>query len=219
MNVSSTSNSIYVQSPPPVQLQPASAATPGVDPDGDGGSHRTHSGHRAGGMGQALMQALASLGLSVPQDGATPASPTAGSTAAGGSGDDGVSAANGNVKSDTRQFMHALFQAVRDEDTSTAGGATASGSTDGKAGFATGLASLISQVSSGSAPSALQSAFDKLSADLQPAGAASTASTATGATPSASVTLQALLQQFQQTLGYGATSASATVGNLMSTSA
>ena len=146
------------------------------------------------------------------------------------------SAATG-IQADIRQFMHALFQAVKGlssesgatntgtgtgtaTGTGTGTGATAGTGTATPAAttppastntfpaprfhggehshghrrhFAAGLAALISQIGNGSAPPALQSAFDKLVADLQgTSGTAATAGTsgsagATG-TPGATAT-------------------------------
>jgi hypothetical protein len=76
--------------------------------------------------------------------------------------------------------------------------------------FAGGLGAVISQVSNNQAPTQLQDAFAKVLADLQPAAPASgTGGSATGT----SVTLQALLTQLQQNLGYGAAGSASPVGN------
>ena len=76
--------------------------------------------------------------------------------------------------------------------------------------FAGGLGAVISQVSNNQAPTQLQDAFAKVLADLQPAAPASSAGgTGTGT----SVTLQALLTQLQQNLGYGAAGSASPVGN------
>jgi hypothetical protein len=81
---------------------------------------------------------------------------------------------------------------------------------------------LISQVSNGTAPSDLQSAFDKVAADLTQSGSSSaniTAASSGSASSSSSATLQALLTQLQQNLGYGTSSSSAAIGNLLTTQA
>jgi len=121
--------------------------------------HRAHGGH--GHLRQALNQALPALGL----------------TGAQGRGDrdgDDDHGGAGNVKHDMAQFMHALFQAVKGESPS-ASGTTGASSADPKASFAAGLSALITQAGSGSAPKALQDAFDKLAADFHPAAAPTTA--------------------------------------------
>jgi hypothetical protein len=117
--------------------------------------------------------------------------------------------------------MHALFQAIKGESASSTSSA-ASTSTDPKANFAAGLSTLISEVSSGSAPAALQSAFAKVTADMQQSSSSPAGITSTGSSSSASssqATLQALLTQLQQNLGYGAASSTAAIGNLLSTQA
>lgn len=222
MNIRATSS--YV---PPFR------GTPGVPPaqvggaadsDGDaGGAKRVHKSHGGGGhMPQALAQALQSLGLTLPQGTGSAASSDPGAATTDSDGDSDASiSTTGGVKQDMQQFMHALFQAVRGEtaaDASSAG----SGSTDPKTGFAAGLSALISQVSAGSGPSELQSAFTKLASDLPPAsasvGSVATAGSTTsggGAAP-AQATLQALLNRLQQDLGYGSWGTSA-IGNSIST--
>ena len=108
-----------------------------------GKAHGAHGGH--GHFRQTLTQALEGLGL-----------------AASG-------AAKGEIKHDTAQFMHALFQAVAAE---AAPSASSGSRNDPKASFSAGLSALITEASNGTAPAALQAAFDKLAAALQPAAAA-----------------------------------------------
>jgi hypothetical protein len=76
-------------------------------------------------------------------------------------------------------------------------------------------------VSNGTAPAELQSAFAKVAADLQPSAGASTTGDASSSSTTASpqATLQALLTQLQQNLGYGASSNSAAIGNFLSAQA
>ena len=232
MSVSGISSSNYVA--PAALTQGASQVSGASDPDGDGdgGGHRSHKARGAGGqMQNALMQALQSLGLTVPQQTSatttTTAAASAGQTSSGTDSDgdnDGSTSATSSVKKDMRQFMHALFQAVKTENASSTSGSSGTGtsSTDPKSNFAAGLSALISQVSNGTAPADLQSAFAKVAADLQPASAtsASSDSTSTGTSSSTSqATLQALLTQLQQNLGYGATSSTAAIGNFVSTQA
>ena len=129
-----------------------------------------------------------------------------------------------------RAFMHALFNTMRNEssNSSTANGDNSTSSTGGKPDFAGDLSKLVSQVSNGSAPAALQSAFDQLKSDLQPAAATTTTPSATGTTAATSstdgsqATLLKLLQQLQQNAGYGSgasSSSSANLGNIVSQSA
>ena len=216
MSISSTSNTLNVY--PPVTLQ--GAATPQVsgstDPDGDGDGARVHRGHGRGGqMQQAMMQALQSLGLSLPQPSGSNAAGTPTSDSDGDA--DGSTAATGSVKHDMRQFMHALFQAVKGENTGATGSGDGTASTgDPKTNFAAGLSALIAQAGNGSAPTELQDAFKQLSSDLQTSGAPGGAGASATSAPSA--TLQALLTQLQQNLGYGNSSLAAT-GNVISTQA
>lgn len=216
MSISSTSNTLNVYPPVPLQGATTPQVSGGTDPDGDGDGARVHRGHGRGGqMQQAMMQALQSLGLSLPQPSGSNAAGTSTSDSDGDA--DGSTAATGHVKHDMRQFMHALFQAVKGENT----GATASGdgtasTGDPKANFAAGLSALIAQAGNGSAPTELQDAFKQLSSDLQSSGASSGAGGSATSAPSA--TLQALLTQLQQNLGYGNSSLAAT-GNVISTQA
>lgn len=120
----------------------------------------------------------------------------------------------------------------------TASDATAS-STRGRGArtdFAARLSTLIAQVSGGSAPPELQSAFTQLMSHFQgagtatpptaptatppgtPAGGGTTGTEAPATTPEKpAVTLQSLLTQFQQNLGYGASSSGTAVGSTFST--
>jgi len=128
----------------PAGVAPAEPTTVETPDERSGKAHGTHGGH--GHFRQTLTQALDGLGL----------------TASG--------AAKGEIKHATAQFMHALFQAVAAE---AAPAASSSGSrNDPKASFTAGLSALITEASRGTAPAALQAAFDKLAAALQPAAAA-----------------------------------------------
>jgi hypothetical protein len=252
MSIANISSSTTYVAPAPLTqgTQSTSQISGSIDSDGDsdgsgGGGGRAHRTHGGGQMQNALMQALQSLGLSMPQNSVSGASSGSGTTAAAGTsatttpstaigaidsdGDsDGSSSSTGNVKKDFGNFMHALFQAVKSENASSSSSTTGSSASDPKANFAAGLTALISQVGSGSAPSSLQSAFDQLTADLQPAsstastgGGSSTGSTGStsGTGSSAQATLQALLTQLQQNLGYGASSGAAAIGNLLTAQA
>ena len=159
----------------------------------------------------------------------------------------GSSADAGNsVQSDLTNFMHALFQSMQSASQSAS---TATAATTGTAGttassgasgntFASGLSQVISEVSNGSAPSALQTAFNTLSTALQQlqgsagtgsgsasslVASASGASAAGAANPgtgnSTQITLQQLLTQLQQTLGYNASLGNSALGSYLNTSA
>jgi hypothetical protein len=220
MNISGLGNSVM----PAASVLGTSGVNPAAsgDSQGDGGRvHHGHHGHHGGGMRQAVLQALQSLGVS-----ATSSSGAASSSDPDGDGDAAPAgtAATGGLKHDLRQFMQALFQAVRSEASpgaaSTDATATSAAPATGgpRADFTSGLSALISQVSAGSAPSDLQSAFDKLASDLQPSSAAGSADA--GVSSATSLTLQKLLETLQQGLGYGASTAStASVGNIVSQSA
>jgi hypothetical protein len=237
--------------PAPVIQNVPSAALNGTsdrdgDRDGEGHGHRHARGAHGGGqMQRALMQALQGMGLAVPRAPTGAAVTAVAPVAAGGSTDSSAStAAGGNVMDDLRHFMHALFQAVRAENTLSPSPST--GRTgDGKSDFAAGLSALITLVSSGSAPATLQDAFNKLVTDLQsgapaaptaqpapaalqaptvqpapatpaaPAASSSVGATGTGSAP-APLSLQALLTLLQQDLGYGAAASPSTTGNLIS---
>ena len=116
----------------PAVIAPAKPTTVETPDERSGKAHGTHGGH--GHFRQTLTQALDGLGL----------------TASG--------AAKGEIKHATAQFMHALFQAVAAE---AAPAASSSGSrNDPKASFTAGLSALITEASRGTAPAALQAAFD-----------------------------------------------------------
>jgi hypothetical protein len=144
---------------PAVTAPVAPATAVSSQPD----SERAHGHHAHGGHGhlrQALNQALQDLGLTSAQG-------------QGGSGDRDGAGTSGNVKHDMAQFMHSLFQAVKGESASASAN-TATSSADPKGGFAAGLTALMAQAAGGTAPQALQDAFDKLAADFPPAAAAGT---------------------------------------------
>jgi hypothetical protein len=180
----------------------------------DAGTRPVRHGHHGGGhMASAIAQALQSLGLAPPDGGATAAGSTSSSST--DSTDATTASGAGKVKDDLRQFMHQLFEAVKAEGSAPAGagsGATSS-SGDSQSGFAAGLSALISQVSGGTAPAALQSAFSQLASDLSPAAASASGA----ATDSSPATLQAFLTQLQQTLGYGQTTSGSASGSLVTT--
>ena len=216
MSISNVPSSTYV--PPSTAL----GTNPGSSSAQGGGATEGvhHHGHRQGGgqIQDALRQALQSVGL---------APSSASSATTSGNGTSATSATDSTaspreIGQDVRQFMAALVQAVKGDassSTSSSASATAAGSgaSDTKASFASGLAKVIAQVSSGNAPAGLQDAFNKLASALDPSGNSSSASTPT---------LQNLLTQFQQNLGYSSSgsgssgsSNSAALGNLVSTQA
>lgn len=221
MTISSISN--YAAPAPFVPAAQAGPVGGAADPDGDGdggGGRRQHV-HRSHGGGQAqqaLMQALQSLGFSVPQ-----ASTSSGATKSGaGPSDSSIAASTGtgNIKHDMHDFMHALFQAVKAENTLSSS-TPAGSSSDPKSSFAAGLSALIKQVSNGGAPAGIQDAFNKLVSDLQPgtpAVAAAGGSTGTVAA-SSQPSLQSLLWALQQDLGYGRTAGPSGTGNVVSAQA
>ena len=219
MSISATSSSL-ASTPATSSLQ----ATPFVarlDPDGDGdGGMKMHRSQGGGGhVRSAVMQALQSLGLALPAPASGAASADQTATTAASANAAPTSGAS-SVKHDLRQFMHQLFEAIKAESTASASSSNASaGSGASPSNFASGLSALISQVSGGTAPASLQSAFAKLVADLQPAGSAAptTSGSTTGGNANASpATLQAFLTNLQQDLGYGASNSSA-VGTLLTT--
>lgn len=113
----SISNSQSMYSTLPVQGAAPAQVGGSNDPDGDGDGGRVHhGGHhgRGGQVQQAMLQALQSMGSSLPQQ--TGSSATADADKDGDS--NGATAATGSVKSDMRQFMHALFQAIKGEKAS-----------------------------------------------------------------------------------------------------
>jgi hypothetical protein len=129
-------------------------------------------------------------------------------------------ASTGDIRQDVLQLFHALFQAVRAENTLSPSGTSGTSSSPAP-GFASGLAALISQISGGSAPAQLQSTFSKLVADLQSIGGSSASASAAGSTDaSTQSSLLSFLTNLQQDLGYGSVAAStASTGNLVATTA
>lgn len=223
------SSSIYV---PPSNVtqgtQAGQVSGADQDGDGDGGQQvKRHGRHGHGQMQNMLLQALQGLGLGSAASAATSSSSSTSNSQGGGTDSDGDtdgsgSSAAGNIKSDVRTLMHALFQAVKGESTASKTDTSANGSsTDPKNNFAAGLSALISQVSNGQAPTDLQNAFAQVVNDLQSTtNTTSSGSTgASGGAASQKVTLQALLTQMQQNLGYGASSSTTSLGNIVSTTA
>jgi hypothetical protein len=204
----------------PIQT-PAIGSAQDSDGDGSGASAGPHPGrhhHGGGAVGRAVMSALVSLGLTPPAAG----QPTNGTTSTARStstsdGTDGGTASTGNVRQDMHQFLHALFDAMK--NARPAAGSADSGLSapgTGRSSFAAGLATVISEVTSGSAPAGLQDAFARLQTDLQ-GGAASSAGA--GGSGAAAISLQALLSKLQNTLGYADTGSTAASGNIVSASA
>jgi hypothetical protein len=114
-----------------------------------------------------------------------------------------ISSEERTIAGDVRHLMHALFEDVRAENLLAPSSGSASASPTPGSSFAPGLAALISQVQSGSAPANLQRAFDSLVANLSQAGTQS----ASAAAPASTLNTQALLMQFltnlQTDLGLG----------------
>jgi hypothetical protein len=130
MSISSLTSSIYVAPSALTQnIQSSSQVNSNTDQngDGDGGVRRAQKGG-GGQMQNALMQALQSLGFSIPQPTSSTTATTAttgtsavsatsgtssgaGATAIDGDADsDGSTFATSSVKKDIGQFMHALFK-------------------------------------------------------------------------------------------------------------
>lgn len=216
MDISNVSTTLNVHMPTSITGTSGPQLNGGQDPDGDGDAGRVHHhGHGGGQMRQAMTQALQSLGLAMPQQAGSSTSAASSADPDGDGDGDGSNASVSSVKHDMRQFMHALFQAVKGEDSSGTS-ATQSGSGGTANSFSAGLSALITQVSNGSAPAQLQDAFNNLASDLQ--GGANAAANGSTATPS--VTLQNLLSQLQLNLGYGsAAGGTASTGNVISTQA
>ena len=223
MNIGSVSSSNLASI---LGAQASSPVTGAQDSDDTGSSTAppVHGGHHHGGggrVGQAVAAALQSLGLSLPdaqgQDGSTTAA-TGADTAV--NSPDPAASSSGDVRKDMHDFMHALFEAVKSEQSSGAGSNSADPSSAGSS-FASGLSSLISQVSSGAAPADLQSAFGKLASDLQSASDPSASNGASGQAgdPASQATLQAFLSKLQDSLGYGATAGASATGNLLASTA
>lgn len=200
---------------------------------------------------QALAQALESLGLSLsaPTTNSTSATPAATTSAASVAPAasvttavssapapapapapiHGISSEERTIAGDVRHLMHALFEDVRAENLLAPSPGSASASSTPGSSFASGLAALISQVQSGSAPANLQRAFDALVANLSQVGTQSAAASASTAAPASTLNTQALLVQFLTNLqtdlglGYGgstgAPAQSATSGVMVNTAA
>ena len=167
-----------------------------------------------GGLTHALFNALQSLGLTASQGS------TASTSATSGTGSDS------SLRADVQAFIQALVQGVQGANGSTAT-TSASGTTgasavsaaygSGRSGFSAGLSALISQVSSGNAPAGLQSAYNKLVSDLQNSSSTASASSNSTASTTNGASLQALLTQLQQNLGYSTSSNTSGIGGLVST--
>jgi hypothetical protein len=158
---------------------------------------------------RALAQALESLGLSLsaPATNSTSAdtapdlnaattatttaapaaTTTAASVAPAPAPSHEISSEERTIAGDVRHLMHALFQDVRAENLLAPSSGSASGSSTPGSSFASGLAALVSQVQSGSAPANLQRAFDALVANLSPVGTQSAPVAASDSAPAAPV--------------------------------
>jgi hypothetical protein len=192
---------------------------PLIDRDGDRQDDRVEPQQSSGGqLQQALAEALQGLGMPLPATTSpTAATPPQRSERA----DADSSSQNTSLRQDLHQFVHELFQALRQagspHDSAPATSAASSDSAPPvnlepapKPRVASNLSALISQVSSGSVPPGLQSAYAKLVTDLQPSGSVADSGNTTPPT------LQELLTRLQQNLGYGATALDPS-GNLVDT--
>lgn len=184
----------------------------GVDAGRGHGAHRHPPG---GGMGQALMQTLDQLGLSMPP----PTDPSTQSVAQSDtdSATDGSTSQGNSVQQDLHNFMHTLFKAVRSQDQSTTSGNSTTSNGSGASTFNDGLTTIISQLTNGTGSdnsqlSDLQDAFNTLVQDAQQnqSGGSDTQSTQ-------AVDLKTFLTTLQQNLQNFMTPISAT-GNLINTS-
>ncbi|HUP07776.1 MAG TPA: hypothetical protein VMU47_11525 [Caldimonas sp.] len=206
MNISTLSSSST--------LVPVGGAAPvaagGSAAEGNDEAGAVHGAHRHGGghMGHAMTQALQALGLSVPS--ASNDGDADDAASASGAAQSATAPASGDVRRDLHNLMHALFEAVKGQQ-DTAGGASNGAADPSHAGssFSSGLASLISQVSSGNAPARLQAAFTKLETDLQ-------GTSAPAAADANAPTLQAFLTKLQDGLGYGTGASSSPAGAIVS---
>ncbi|MDQ2927965.1 MAG: hypothetical protein M3R22_07355 [Pseudomonadota bacterium] len=216
MNISSASSSVASSLAAIQGLQPQQV-TAAADTDGGSGVAKPHKMHGGGHMRQAVTQALQSLGLTPPASvGAAAATSSTSTSTDGSSGSSDSGSATSGIQQDMQRFMHSLFEAVKSESSTDTSASSATG--DSKTSFADGLSTLISQVSSGSAPADLQGAFSKLASDLQAAGStmSTAASTSGNAASGVQASLQAFLTNLQQDLGYGSL-ATSSVGNLVAT--
>lgn len=206
---------------------------------------------------QALAQALESLGLSLsapatsstsadtasssnastsPTTGATPPATTTAASSAPAPAPaptpgHGISSEERTIAGNVRHLMHALFEDVRAENLLAPSSGSASASPTPGTSLASGLATLISQVQSGSAPANLQRAFDALVANLSQLGtqSASAAASTSTAAPASTLNTEVLLVQFLTNLqtdlglGYGGSTGtpaqSATSGVMVNTAA
>ena len=219
MSIDSIGSSTSLTATPWLAQTAPTSSPPAADGDAGTSTPRAHHrGHHGGGGAKSIEQAMQALGVGVPAA-ATASAYASGDGTDGTDGTDsaGTSSAIDGLRQDLHAFMHSLFDAVRTTDNASTGSgdATGGGANAGGSGFAAGLSALVTQVSAGNAPSDLQSAFNKLLAD-QPGAAGASASDGSG---SSSVTLQALLTQLQQNLGYGSTGVANGVGNVVSASA
>jgi hypothetical protein len=102
-----------------------------------------------------------------------------------------ISSEERTIAGDVRHLMHALFEDVRAENLLAPSSGSGSGSSTPGSSFASGLAALISQVQSGSAPANLQRAFDALVANLSQVGTQSAPGAASDSTAAAAAIAQA----------------------------
>ncbi len=161
--------------------------------------------------GQQPVDAAAQATIAVDEVPPSDPPPTSEDDAGEPSPEDGVS--RGELRRDVNHFVHALFRAVRREvltdmaaDKANTGDGSAPATGESSSGvmasmrsaFASGLSSLITDVSNGDAPAVLQATFDELMSDLETSGHA----------PDGEVTLQDVLTKLQQQMGYGVTGGS-----------
>jgi hypothetical protein len=161
-----TGSSVWINQQSSLNHQPSQVSGRVQETGGDEDQGRRV--HHHGGIGQALMQTLKQLVQAMPADSSS-------QNATGNHSDsdqNGLGSQASSVRNDMHTFMYALFQAIRSpEQSSPSSTSSYSAGLDGSK-FESGLASLISQLASGSGSgnrriSDLQNAFNTLVQDLQ----------------------------------------------------
>jgi len=180
----------------------------------EAGGHESQVGrvHHHRGLGQALMQTLKELLLSIPSNSSI-------QSAEGDNYDsdrNGSGLQTGGVRNGMHNFMYALFQAIRSQEPSSSSNTSAYATGFEGSKFESGLSSLISQLASNSGSdnsqvADLQNAFNTLVRELQN-------SPSEGSSPQRSQTfdLQEFLSTLQQNLLSYRQPVSAT-GNVLNT--
>jgi hypothetical protein len=193
--------------------QQTSQVSSGIqDPRDDGESDSRVYHHHRGGMGHALMQTLKQLLQSLPADAGAQSATAISSDRDRSAEESQVNA----VRTDMHNFMHALFQAIRSQEHSSASNTSPYPSGFDGTKFESGLSSLISLLNGDSGSddahlSDLQNAFNTLVQDLQNGGTGGSSGQ-----PPQSVSLQDFLTTLQHNLLSSHQSVSAR-GNVVNT--